>query len=457
MVHCPDTELVNADYWSCLGVDLDFDPLLRGYLAYALARRHSSLPPTDLPMRPENMPYYRGPQIQEPTNSAVPADALHIQSLITEIVSSFGCGHTHLSNVPIQFGEFNSAHPPPRQAARTLLNSEFASHARQAQQFNWAVYLFSNGHFCHQCSLTTCRSKFVSHTTHMSRDNLFFKNLPPLQKSSIQATISLTISARPATHQSSTVTSSTHTVFEPARSPPLFWKLQLSIFAQLRLIRSLSIVVAVAIPDHDGRSISAFTRGLTAANWKLSSREVSYQDIGDSIADSCTIIIAIHSSCASNVEPITLKTPPSVTPQPIRAFVWEPFNRIEHSLSNCRDDEEFDSEKMITMIPKPVASAQSRGVMIKYHLHRADSDATILAGSSVLSSGGLCPPFESCPNRNLFQQFFGIEFIHDGHTHIRAISTYEFACCFGLVESIQYHLSHERHKFGLDALMPSRT
>jgi hypothetical protein len=147
IVHRPDTELVDVNYWLRLGVDLDFDPLLRGYLAYALARRHSSPPPTDLPMRPENMPYYHGPRIQEPTDSAVPADGLHIQSLITEIVSSSDCGHTHLSNVPIRFGEFNDAHPPLRQAARTLLNSEFASHARQAQQFDWAVYLFSNRHF----------------------------------------------------------------------------------------------------------------------------------------------------------------------------------------------------------------------------------------------------------------------------------------------------------------------
>ena len=138
-----------------------------------------------------------------------------------------------------------------------------------------------------------------------------------------------------------------------------------------------------------------------------------------------------------------LKTPPSVTPRPIGAFIWKPFNRIEHSLSHGRDNKEFDSKKMIATIPKPVASQQSCGVTIKYHLHRADSDATILAGSSVLSSGGLCPPFESCPNRNLFKQFFGIEFIHKGHTHVRAISTYEYAHCFGLVESIQYRLSHE--------------
>ena len=76
--------------------------------------------------------------------------------------------------------------------------------------------------FCHQCSLTTCRFTFVLHATHMSRDDLFFKNLPPLPKSSIWAMTSLIISARPGTHQSSMVTSSTHTVFKPARSPPHF-------------------------------------------------------------------------------------------------------------------------------------------------------------------------------------------------------------------------------------------
>jgi len=69
----------------------------------------------------------------------------------------------------------------------------------------------------------------------------------------------------------------------------------------------------------------------------------------------------------------------------------------------------------------------------------------------------MSPPFESCPNRNLFQQFFGIEFHHDGHTYVRALSTYEFSRCFGLIEDIQYRLSHERYKFGLDAAMPGRT
>ncbi len=62
IVHCPDSEMVNADYWSRLGVDIEFDPLFWEYLEYTRQIRHSNPAPTDLPMRPENMPYYRGPR-----------------------------------------------------------------------------------------------------------------------------------------------------------------------------------------------------------------------------------------------------------------------------------------------------------------------------------------------------------------------------------------------------------
>jgi hypothetical protein len=78
IVHRPDRELVDANYWSRLGIDLDFDPLLRGCLAYALAPRQSNPPPTDLPMCPENMPYYRGPRFQDPSDLAALANAHHI-------------------------------------------------------------------------------------------------------------------------------------------------------------------------------------------------------------------------------------------------------------------------------------------------------------------------------------------------------------------------------------------
>jgi hypothetical protein len=89
-----------------------------------------------------------------------------------------------------------------------------------------------------------------------------------------------------------------------------------------------------------------------------------------------------------------------------------------------------------------------------YYLHQDDQDCSIFAGTSVLSPGRLCLPFESCPNHNLFQNYFGVKFHHDGSTYVCAISTYEFTQCFGLIKQIQYWLSHEQHRFSLNASMP---
>jgi hypothetical protein len=81
----------------------------------------------------------------------------------------------------------------------------------------------------------------------------------------------------------------------------------------------------------------------------------------------------------------------------------------------------------------------------------------MLAGALVLSPGSLCPPFESCSYQNLFQQYFGIGLHDDNLTFVCAISTYKFAYCVCLCEQIQYWLSHEKHKFSLNASMPGRT
>ena len=141
------------------------------------------------------------------------------------------------------------------------------------------------------------------------------------------------------------------------------------------------------------------------------------------------------------VEPIMLKTPPCLPERPISSFIWEPFNRPEHSLCYGRNIVDFnkdESSPMIASMPKPAVSTNCQVVNIKYHLHRGNANGSILAGSSVLSGESLCPPFEACPNQNLFQHYFGIEFHHDGHTYVRAISTYKFTCCFGLLKRLQY-------------------
>ena len=86
IVHRPDQELVDADYWSRLGTDIKFDPLFQDYLQYVKGLRKSHSAPTDLPMHPENMPYYRGPRVQSVTTTEDAIDTNHIQSLLTAIV-----------------------------------------------------------------------------------------------------------------------------------------------------------------------------------------------------------------------------------------------------------------------------------------------------------------------------------------------------------------------------------
>jgi hypothetical protein len=112
---------------------------------------------------------------------------------------------------------------------------------------------------------------------------------------------------------------------------------------------------------------------------------------------------------------------------------------------------------MTVTVPCPADASTSRGIKTLYHLHCENQDCLFLAGALVLSPGSLCLPFESSPNQNLFQQYFGIKFHHEDSIYVCTISAYEFACCFNLSEQIQYQLSHEKHKYGLDVSMPGRT
>ena len=103
IVHRPGVELIDADYWSQIGADLNFDPLYCKYLQLTRQTRQSHPAPTDLPMRPKNMPYYRGPWIQKASPEIDKADTLHIQSLLSELIMLEGGGHTTLSNCPVRF------------------------------------------------------------------------------------------------------------------------------------------------------------------------------------------------------------------------------------------------------------------------------------------------------------------------------------------------------------------
>ncbi len=88
----------------------------------------------------------------------------------------------------------------------------------------------------------------------------------------------------------------------------------------------------------------------------------------------------------------------------------------------------------------PLNSARS--ILVWYSLHRPDIDDSVTLGSKVISVDGLSPAFKACPNPNIFQHYFGIEFHHEGHLCIWAISSYDFVHCFGFIDQITYCLSH---------------
>jgi hypothetical protein len=244
---------------------------------------------------------------------------------------SNGTGHTHLSNIPVRFGHKATAlwHPGLPHA---LLNSEFSSYAFQAMSFSWAVFSFSNGHFF--SAVQTLHLPFhVSLACDPSEagHSLFAEFAPSATVfSSGNALLQhVRVSGKTSVVHGYLINSYCFLISEITAN---FWKQQLAIISQLRLIRSLSIVVAIVIPDHDGRSLKLFIRGLSSAHWKVSSRDILYTNIGDSVADSCRIIIAVYLSSAPKVEPLVLKTPPVVPPKPIASYLWEPFNWPEHSL-----------------------------------------------------------------------------------------------------------------------------
>jgi hypothetical protein len=192
-----------------------------------------------------------------------------------------------------------------------------------------------------------------------------------------------------------------------------------------------------------------------SSGWVIASTDV---DLGDTVSGSCRVIIAVHSSRASTVNPLLLKRPPPVPPRPLREFLWEPLNRPKHAISlSCHDADFGKQENPLTTSSPASTQDNSTGIIIKYLLHCLNSDSSILIGLEVISADRLCPALHACPNLNIFLHHFGIEFCHEGCSSIRAISPFEFSRCFCFIDQLTYRLSQAPCKFCLDSTMPAHT
>jgi hypothetical protein len=98
-----------------------------------------------------------------------------------------------------------------------------------------------------------------------------------------------------------------------------------------------------------------------------------------------------------------------VPTHPIGEFIWEPFNRPEHAISLARNDADFDKQDTrLKVSTLKLTLNNDRGTIIKYSIHRPDSDDTVMVGLEVISVDGLCPAFNAYPNLNIFQTYFGL-------------------------------------------------
>ncbi len=148
-------------------------------------------------------------------------------------------------------------------------------------------------------------------------------------------------------------------------------------------------------------------------------------------------------------------------PLPLAAYIWEPFNKPEYSVSFAKDNDSFATyanHGITATVPTlSVLASLPDGVQPLYYLHLHNSNMAMLAGAAVMSLNSLCPAFDGLPNTNLFHSRFGIEYHVDDHARVRAILPFEFTPCFGLTDHLRYRLSQHVNWYALDAGVPALT
>jgi hypothetical protein len=472
--HRNDHFLADADYWSHLGANLCFDPLLREYIKQVQALRTTNPSPTSLLPTPENMPYFRGPRLPAipPTPATVTlGDASSTYSEYTAnasvLINKPIIGLQHLSNHPVRFGHSSTPHAGVATLARLLYNSDLTQAASILAKFDCAVYGFNSGYFPSTIRALGLPFTIVLACDPFANGRALFQEIgvcPTILSSPPALLDHIRGSGITAPMSGYLIHSNCYTSTEPTSR---FWEVQVNIVIQICLLRSLSIVVALVLPDHHGRAVYLnFVQHLRMDGWIFSDTHITFTEYGDSVAGSCRLLIAIHSNTEEGCHPINIKTPPSLVPYPIAQFMWALFNKPELAISYSKDDPLFNNHAvnnnglapLRATIPSNAQHVSAvPGFNILYHFHRHDDNPSNLVRSAVISADGICPAFQPIVKPNIFGHYFGVEFRHNNHSYARAVSPFESVLCFRLSDQITYKLSHPSNAFCLDAAVPALT
>jgi hypothetical protein len=434
-------------------------------------------------MLPENQPHHRLPWNPPRVDDSPSAAAIQLQDIfpadptanknVPLLGGSFpnanGTGMQYLSNWPNSFSEYSSESTPIiSTTVCSLYNSNLTATAWPLSCFNWAVYGFNSGHFISSIRLLGLPFAIVLASDKYANSRSLFTELfactgpilggccallDHIKASGITSKLSeyLVYSRR---YNSTELTSQ-------------FWQLQAAIVSQLRLTRLLSIIITFVHPDHNSHAVSLqFINKLKSDGWIIFDQMIQYSTFGVSLANGCRLIVGVHSHMEEKCTPMVVVAPPLTSTNHLSSYLWALFNRPEITLSYSRDNESFNNHAFNNCrLPPLIASdppsspnaAAGNGVSLKYCLHCIEANPTIQPGSYIVGTEGLCPRFEPCDNSNLFCHHFGMEFHHEGHNYVQAISPFEFARCFNLDDNITYKLSHPSNIFCLDATIPGRT
>ena len=325
--HRNDHCLVDADYFSRVGADLCYDPLLRDYIQQVAALRRRSPAPTEMPIADEHQPYFRRPRVNLPKRKLPPLPATQPGPQLETKPPQVACGVQHLATWPLRFGLDHTCANSNLMQLRTLYNSDITRKASMIAHFDWAVYGFNSGHFLTTISEKGMPFRIVLACNPYSNGRALFRSMTPCTHNFDGASALLDhvrssgINSKLTgylihSHQYSGLDTTSH-----------FWDLRSQIVAQLRIICALSIVVACVHPDHDNRAVSnSFAKKLTADGWLVTEQQISFPNYGDSVVGVCRLIVAVHSNSAPDCSLFELCPPPQIPSRPLAQFLWAPFN-----------------------------------------------------------------------------------------------------------------------------------
>ena len=147
IVHRADIYNQDANYWSRIGEDLCYDPLMWIYLKLTQSIRCLNPPSSELPIPLQNMPYYCSPRVHVPGSDAFEPGASEspITTAVGEVIDS-----SYIAHIPIQHGSFPVMVGTTGKWSnnnRILYNANITEIGWKLSHFAWAVYRFKSGHF----------------------------------------------------------------------------------------------------------------------------------------------------------------------------------------------------------------------------------------------------------------------------------------------------------------------